>query len=100
MRINRSIVSAIVVVLVFVQQAGAQTQQTAAGGRPLTLDEAVRLARENSEQVTIARSDVQRASGELYRARSEYFPQMRNSRPRTRRTSFGALPDSVPRATV
>jgi outer membrane protein TolC len=93
MRIDRRIVSAIVVALAFVQQAGAQTQQTAAGGRPLTLDEAVRRARENSEQVVIARSDVQRASGELYRARSEYFPQLNGSLSYTRtlKSEFSAL---------
>jgi hypothetical protein len=72
MRIDRRIVGGALLVLAVGQQVNAQNQQTA-GGRTLTLDEAVRLGRENSEQVTMARSDVQRSTGELYRARSEYF---------------------------
>jgi outer membrane protein len=86
------IAGAALLALAFGQNVGAQTQQ-AAGGRTLTLDEAVRLGRENSEQVTIARSDVQRSTGELYRARSEYFPQLTGSASYTRtlKSEFSAL---------
>ena len=43
--------------------------------RPLTLDEALRLAEERSEGVRIARAGVLRARGQQYQARSQYMPQ-------------------------
>jgi outer membrane protein TolC len=46
------------------------------GGRPLSLEDALRMAENASEQVRIARAGVLRSSGELRRARSEYFPQL------------------------
>ena len=53
---------------------GQQVQNAA--GRPLTLEEALRIARATSEQVQIAQAGVQRARGEEYRARSERYPQL------------------------
>jgi outer membrane protein len=47
----------------------------ASGARPLTLDEALRLAEERSEGVRIARAGVLRARGQQYQARSQYLPQ-------------------------
>jgi outer membrane protein TolC len=44
--------------------------------RPLSIDEALRLAEDRSEQLTIARAGIARASGEEVRARSERFPQL------------------------
>jgi len=41
--------------------------------RALTLDEAIRLAAKESEQLQIARAGVSRASGQLRQARSGYF---------------------------
>jgi outer membrane protein len=43
--------------------------------RPLSLDEALRLAEERSEGVRIARAGVLRARGQQYQARSQYLPQ-------------------------
>ena len=44
--------------------------------RPLTLEEAVRLAEGGSEELAIARAGVSRAEGEQVRARSERYPQL------------------------
>jgi outer membrane protein TolC len=48
----------------------------AAPGRPLSLSEALRIAEQESELIGIARSAVTRARGEVYRARSQYLPQL------------------------
>jgi outer membrane protein TolC len=42
----------------------------------LSLEEALRIAEERSEQMTIARAGVTRAAGEQQRARSDLFPQL------------------------
>ncbi len=47
--------------------------------RPLSLDEALRIAEDASEAVGIARAGVLRARGEQHRARSEFFPQLSGS---------------------
>lgn len=47
--------------------------------RPLTLEEALQLARPASEVVGLARSAVNRSRGEQLRARSELFPQLTGS---------------------
>jgi hypothetical protein len=62
-------------------------------GRSLSLQEAIRLAADGSEQVTIARAGIRRATGEQYRARSEYLPQLGGSLSYTRtlQTEFSAL---------
>src|SRR6478672_11957585 len=56
----------------------AQTT-TPAVSRPLSLDEALRLAEERSEGVRIARAGVLRARGQQYQARSQYLPQFNGS---------------------
>jgi outer membrane protein len=68
-----------------------QAQQAPA--RSLTLQEAIRVAAEQNEQVTIARAGVRRAEGEQYRARSEYFPQLFGSLSYTRtlKTEFSSV---------
>lgn len=47
--------------------------------RPLSLDEALRIAEERSEGVRIARAGVLRARGQQYQARSQYLPQFNGS---------------------
>lgn len=47
--------------------------------RPLSLEEAIRLARPASEAVGIARAGVRRAEADVRRARSEFFPQLAGS---------------------
>ncbi|HET9985170.1 MAG TPA: TolC family protein [Longimicrobiales bacterium] len=73
---------------------GARAQQVA-GTEPagLSLAEALRLAEERSEQVTIARAAVQRARGQEFQARSQYFPQIFGSvgYTRTLASEFSAL---------
>ena len=53
--------------------------QAAGEPRPLTLEEALQLARPASEVVGLARSAVNRSHGEQLRARSELFPQLTGS---------------------
>ena len=53
----------------------AQTPQ-ALPGRPLSIEEALALAEKSSEQLQIARAGVERAGGELIRARAERYPQL------------------------
>ena len=52
-----------------------RTDPAVAAARPLSLDEALRLAEERSEGVRIARAGVLRARGQQYQARSQYMPQ-------------------------
>ena len=54
------------------------------GKRSLTLDEAVRIAESQSEALKIARAGVQRAHGQQWQARSQYFPQLNGSASYTR----------------
>lgn len=54
------------------------------GHRTLTLDEAVRIAESQSEAVKIARAGVERAHGQQWQARSQYFPQLNGSASYTR----------------
>ena len=59
---------------VLMDSAPVAAQQPAP--RTLTLDEALELAEARSEQMAIARAGVERAGGELMRARSDLFPQL------------------------
>lgn len=65
-----------VVVVLLATPLGAQTGP---GPRRLTLEEALGLARPASEAVGLARAGLQRAQGEVRRARSELFPQVSGS---------------------
>jgi outer membrane protein TolC len=47
--------------------------------RPISLDEAMRLAEDRSEGVRIAQAGVLRARGQAYQARSQYLPQFSGS---------------------
>jgi outer membrane protein TolC len=73
--------------------AGQQTPVRA--GRTLSLSEAVQLARASSEEMLIAEAGVQRARGEVYRAKSERYPQLTADLTyiRTLRSEFSALSD-------
>jgi outer membrane protein TolC len=70
---------ALAVLLGFAPNASAQQQ-----ARPLSLEEALELARGGSESVGIARAGVTRARGEIRQARSEMFPQLSGSASYTR----------------
>lgn len=78
-RIRRGPVVGLAVLLIGAG-GGARAQQAAGvAPRALSLEEAVRLAEERSEQVAIARAAVMRAKGQEYQARSQYFPQIYGS---------------------
>jgi outer membrane protein TolC len=74
------------------------TAAAAAAGRPLSLDEALRLAGRESEALQIARAGVTRAEGQQRQARSQYFPQINSSLAynRTLRSQFSALASAAP----
>src|SRR5688572_16917378 len=56
--------------------AAAQTGVQTAGGRALSLEEALRLAESASEPVAIARAGITRARGQTLQARSARLPQI------------------------
>ena len=70
-----------------------QPTATTAGGRALSLDDAIRLAARESEALQIARAGVSRAGGQLRVARSQYLPQLNSSLSYARalRSQFEAL---------
>jgi outer membrane protein len=70
---HRSGIAAALLLLGSAVGARAQAPMTA---RPLSLEEALGIARPASELVGLARSAVKRAHGEQLRARSELFPQL------------------------
>jgi outer membrane protein len=83
--------------------AGAQvpslpTVRTTGTARAISLDEAVRLAESQSEQVRIARAGIQRAQGQQYQARSQRLPQINGSASYTRTlaSQFSSVGGSTP----
>jgi outer membrane protein len=68
------------------------------GKRTLTLEEAVRIAESQSEAVKIARAGVERAHGQQWQARSQYFPQLNGtaSYTRTLASQFQNIGGSAP----
>src|SRR5215204_7766473 len=72
---------------------GAQQPTLVAGARSVSLEDAVRLAQERSEEVTIARAGVTRARGQWLQARSQYLPQLNAniSYLKTLKSQFSAL---------
>jgi outer membrane protein TolC len=79
----------------------AAAQQPAAGNipaRPLSLDEAIRLAARESQSLQIARASVMRADGQQKQALSLYLPQVNSSLAyaHTLRSQFSALASGPP----
>ncbi|HEU5218958.1 MAG TPA: TolC family protein [Gemmatimonadales bacterium] len=70
--------TALIAVMALGGAAPASAQRPVAP-RPLTLEEALQLARPGSEAVGLARSAVQRARGQQLQARSELLPQLTGS---------------------
>ena len=60
-------------------QPSTTASVTAAAPRAISLDEAVRIAEAQSEEIRIARAGVTRAEGQQYQARSQRFPQLNAS---------------------
>ncbi len=86
--------------LVVAQQPAPGTGQSAIAtvGRALSLDDAIRLAARESEELDVARAGVARAGGQTKQARSLYLPQLNGSLAyaRTLRSQFSALAGSRP----
>ncbi len=76
-------------------RAGAQdaTPVVRGGVRALSLDEAVRIASQQSEAVQVARAGVTRAEGQVLQARSQRLPQLSGTAgyTRTLKSQFSAL---------
>src|SRR3979411_807622 len=95
----RALAPAVPLLPAVISPAIAAAQQPAAGkssARPLSLDEAIRLAARESEALQIARAGVTRANGQQKQARSLYLPQGNSSLhyARTLRSPFSALASS------
>jgi outer membrane protein TolC len=95
----RALVRAVALLLAVMSPALVAAQQPAAGtssARPLSLDEAIRLAARESEALQIARAGVTRADGQQKQARSLYLPQVNSTLTyaRTLRSQFSALASS------
>jgi outer membrane protein TolC len=100
-RSPRALVRSLALLLTVMPPALAAAQQPAAGissGRPLSLDEAIRIATRESEALQIARAAVARADGQQRQARSLYLPQLNGSLAyaRTLRSQFAALAGGAP----
>jgi len=66
--------------------------------RALSLEDALRIAERESENVQIARAGVERARGQLMQARSQYLPQLSGSLQYTRtlKSQFSVLQTAQP----
>jgi outer membrane protein TolC len=84
---------AVVLALAGLIFTGRLAAQSPAGGRPLSLTQALEIAEKQSETVGIARAELDRAQGDRRRARSAYYPQLNGSASyqRTLRSQFSAL---------
>jgi len=82
------------------QQPAAPRGATPAAGTPraLSLDEAMRIAEHESENLRIARAGVDRAHGQQLQARSQYLPQLSGSLQYTRtlKSQFSVLQNAQP----
>ena len=74
------------------------TSATPGAPRPLSLDEAMKIAERQSENLQIARAGVDRARGQVMQARSQYLPQLNGSLQYTRtlKSQFEVLQNSQP----
>ena len=71
---------------------------TPAAPRALSLDEAIRIAERESENLQIARAGIDRARGQQQQARSQYLPQLNGSLQYTRtlKSQFEVLQNEQP----
>src|SRR4026209_653442 len=97
--IGAALIFSIAPVASFAQTPAAQPASVA-NARPLSLDDAVRMAEAQSEAVRIARAGLQRAEGQKIQARSQYLQQVFGSAGYTRTlksqySRFGGSTDTV-----
>ncbi len=73
-------------------------RDTSPAPRALSLDEAMKIAERQSENLQIARAGVDRARGQVLQARSQYLPQLNGSLQYTRtlKSQFDVLQNSQP----
>jgi len=73
------------------------TSATPGTPRPLSLDEAMKIAERQSENLQIARAGVDRARGQVLQAKSQYLPQLSGSVQyiRTLQSQFDVLRNSA-----
>jgi outer membrane protein len=92
----------LVLALVAPATSRAQTQQVSAGAVALSLDDAVRMAEDQSETVQIARAGVRRASGQKIQAYSQLLPQIYGSASYTRtlKSEYSGISAPEPDTTV
>ena len=76
--------AAVLCALASVTAIGTAAAQTSQAVMRLSLDDAMKMARAQSEQIAIAEAGVQRARGQQYQARSQYLPQVYGSLAYTR----------------
>ena len=84
------------------QQPAPPAPAAMSAARPLSLDEAIRLAARESEELQVARAGVTRANGQQLQARSLYMPQLNGSvaYARTLRSQFSSLASAAPDTTT
>jgi outer membrane protein TolC len=83
-------------VLCLIACAAVLSGRAVAQTKPITLDEAIRLAEEKSEAIAIARAGEVKADADLQRVRSQRLPQISGNAgyDRTLASEFSALQDS------
>ena len=77
----------------------ARAQQATAGASiHLSLDDALRIAQEQSQTVEVARAGVVRATGQRMQARSQYMPQLNGTAgyTKTLKSQFSSFASSAP----
>ncbi len=87
------IVTAVISVIAAGAPRVADAQDAQPGVRPLSLDDAIRAAERSSEDILIARAGLTRATGQRYKARSQFLPQIYGtaSYTRTLKSQFEAF---------
>ena len=92
----------LVLALIAPATSRAQTQQVSAGAVALSLDDAVRMAEDQSETVQIARAGVRRATGQKIQAYSQLLPQIYGSASYTRtlKSEYSGISAPEPDTTV
>lgn len=79
MRVKYVLMAALTVAtttMAMVTPACAQQPAAQPGGRPLSIEDALRMATGSSEQIAVASAGVSRARGQQMQAKSQYLPQI------------------------
>ena len=95
---SRRIALALAVATLGLPMAARAQQATAAASIHLSLDDALRIAQEQSQTVEIARAGVVRATGQRMQAHSQYMPQLNGTAgyTKTLKSQFSSFSSSTP----